>query len=51
MGKAATPRKIKDNEAMAYGKVFMTSPQKLNWLAQTIRANIFGEFRKALGRH
>lgn len=42
MGKSASPRKVKDNEAMAYGKYFATSPQKLNLLAQTIRGKNAG---------
>ncbi len=42
MGKAAAPRKVKDNEAMAFGKYFRTSPQKLNLLAQTIRGKNAG---------
>ncbi len=42
MGKAASPRKVKDNEAMAFGKYFRTSPQKLNLLAQTIRGKNAG---------
>ncbi len=42
MGKAASPRKVKDNEAMAFGKYFRTSPQKLNLLAQAIRGKNAG---------
>lgn len=42
MGKAAAPRKVKDNEAMAYGKYFRTSPQKLNLVAQSIRGKSAG---------
>ena len=42
MGKAASPRRLKDNEAMAYGKYFRTSPQKLNLVAQTIRGKNAG---------
>ena len=37
MGKKAAPRKFADNEAMAYGKMIRTSPQKINLVAQSIR--------------
>ena len=37
MGKAATPRRLDDNEAMAYAKAIRTSPRKLNLVAQMIR--------------
>ncbi len=37
MGKTSTPRRLDDNEAMAYGKAIRTSPRKLNLLAQMIR--------------
>lgn len=37
MGKSKTPRREKDNEAKAFGKLLRTSPQKLNLLARTIR--------------
>jgi len=37
MGKRSTPRRLEDNEAMAYAKVVRTSPQKLNLLAGQIR--------------
>jgi len=37
MGKKAAPRRVADNEALAYGKMIRTSPQKLNLVAQTIR--------------
>jgi large subunit ribosomal protein L22 len=37
MGKKATPRRLKDNEAMAYAATIRTSPRKLNLLAQLIR--------------
>lgn len=37
MGQEKNARRVKDNEAMAYGKYFRTSPQKLNLVAQTIR--------------
>ncbi len=37
MGKAATPRRLDDNEAMAYAKAIRTSPRKLNLVAQVIR--------------
>lgn len=42
MGQAKNPRRVNDNEAMAYGKYFQTSPQKLNLLAQTIRGKNAG---------
>jgi large subunit ribosomal protein L22 len=37
MGKKATPRRLEDNEAMAYAATIRTSPRKLNLLAQLIR--------------
>jgi len=37
MSQDKNARRVKDNEAMAYGKYFRTSPQKLNLVAQTIR--------------
>lgn len=37
MGKAAKPRTLKDNEAMAYARTVRTSPRKLNLVAQMIR--------------
>jgi len=37
MGKKATPRRLQDNEAMAYAASIRTSPRKLNLLAQLIR--------------
>ena len=37
MGKKSPARRLKDNEAMAYGDNIRTSPQKLNLLAQVIR--------------
>jgi len=37
MGKAAAPRRLGDNEAMAYAKAIRTSPRKLNLVAQMIR--------------
>ncbi len=37
MGKRSTPRRLNDNEAMAYLKSVSTSPQKLNLVAQLIR--------------
>lgn len=42
MGQSKNPRRVTDNEAMAYGKYFQTSPQKLNLLAQTIRGKSAG---------
>ena len=37
MGKKSTVGKFADNEAMAFGKMIRTSPQKINLVAQTIR--------------
>ena len=37
MGKTAAPRRLDDNEAMAYAKAIRTSPRKLNLVAQMIR--------------
>ena len=43
MGQDKNARRVADNEAMAYGKYFQTSPQKLNLLAQTIRGKAAGK--------
>lgn len=37
MGKKPFPRKLGDNEAMAFAKTIRVSPQKLNLLAELIR--------------
>jgi large subunit ribosomal protein L22 len=37
MGKAAKPRRLKDNEAQAIGRMLRGSPQKLNLVAEMIR--------------
>lgn len=37
MGKKAKPRRFADNEAMAYGRLLRTSPQKLNLVIKDIR--------------
>ncbi len=37
MGKAKSPRRVADNEAMAVSRMLRTSPQKLNLVAQMIR--------------
>ncbi len=37
MGQEKNARRVKENEAMAFGKNFRTSAQKLNLVAQTIR--------------
>lgn len=37
MGKAANPRKVADNEAIAIARSIRTSPRKLNLVAQMIR--------------
>ncbi len=37
MGKPTSPRRLDDNEAMAYAKAIRTSPRKLNLIAQMIR--------------
>ena len=42
MSQDKNARRVADNEAMAYGKYFQTSPQKLNLLAQTIRGKNAG---------
>lgn len=42
MGQEKNPRRVKEDEAMAYGKYFRTSPQKLNLVAQTIRGKSAG---------
>lgn len=42
MGQKANPKRIKDNEAMAYGKYLKVSWRKLNLLAQMIRGKKAG---------
>ena len=37
MGKKAAPRRLNDNEAMAYSRVIRTSPQTLNLIAALLR--------------
>ena len=37
MGQEKNPRRVKENEARAFGNYLRTSPQKLNLVAQTIR--------------
>ena len=37
MGQQKNERRVADNEAMAFGKYFQTSPQKLNLVAAMIR--------------
>ena len=37
MGKAKSPRRVADNEAMAVSRMLRTSPQKLNLVAGLIR--------------
>ena len=37
MGKRSTPRRLNENEAMAFARVIRTSPQKLNLVAGLIR--------------
>ena len=37
MGKKSAPRKVAENEAIAYARLLRTSPQKLDVVAQTIR--------------
>ena len=37
MGKPKSPRRLADNEAMAYARALRVSPQKLNLVAQSIR--------------
>ncbi|MCH8861326.1 MAG: 50S ribosomal protein L22 [Proteobacteria bacterium] len=48
MGKKSTPRRLKDNEAMAVGRMLRGSPQKLNLVAQTIRGQKVGKALTAL---
>ena len=43
MGQQKNARRVKDNEAMAFGKYFSTSPQKLNLIAETIRGKSAGK--------
>lgn len=42
MGQEKNGRRVQEKEAMAYGKYFRTSPQKLNLLAQIIRGKNAG---------
>ncbi len=42
MGQAANPKRVKDNEATAYGKYLPGSERKLNLVAQTIRGRKAG---------
>jgi large subunit ribosomal protein L22 len=37
MGKPSKPRRLKDNEALAVGRMIRTSPQKLGLVAKSIR--------------
>jgi large subunit ribosomal protein L22 len=37
MGKKSASKRYGDNEAMAFGKMIRTSPQKMNLVAQSIR--------------
>ena len=37
MGKQSAPKRSADKEAIAYGRMIRTSPQKINLLAQSIR--------------
>ena len=37
MGKKSAPKRFSDNEAMAFGKMIRTSPQKINLVAESIR--------------
>ncbi|TDI63067.1 MAG: 50S ribosomal protein L22 [Alphaproteobacteria bacterium] len=37
MGKLSKPRRLKDNEALAVGRMIRVSPQKLGLVAQSIR--------------
>jgi large subunit ribosomal protein L22 len=37
MGKKSAPKRFSDNEAMAFGKMIRTSPQKINIVAESIR--------------
>jgi large subunit ribosomal protein L22 len=42
MGKAKSPRRVAENEAMAVSRMLRTSPQKLNLVAQMIRGKKVG---------
>lgn len=42
MGKAKTPRRLKDNEAQAVARTLRVSPQKLNLVAALIRGKKVG---------
>ncbi len=42
MGQEKNARRVSEKEAMAYGKYFQTSPQKLNLVAQSIRGKNAG---------
>ncbi len=42
MGQTANPKRVKENEARAFGKYLRVSPQKLNLVAQTIRGKNAG---------
>ena len=37
MGKKSASKKLADNEAMAFGRMIRTSPQKINLVARSIR--------------
>ncbi|MGH6891748.1 MAG: 50S ribosomal protein L22 [Dongiaceae bacterium] len=42
MSKKSAPRRLKDNEARALGRLLRTSPRKLDLVAQTIRGKDAG---------
>ncbi len=43
MGKPSKPRRLKDNEALAVGRMIRISPQKLGLVAQSIRGMKVGD--------
>ncbi|NKB20806.1 MAG: 50S ribosomal protein L22 [Alphaproteobacteria bacterium] len=43
MGKKSVPRRLKDNESMAFAKAIRISPQKLNLVAGLIRGKDAGK--------
>ncbi len=43
MGQKSNPRRLSDNEAMAYAKFVRSSPRKLNLVAQMIRGQKAGK--------
>ena len=50
MGKKASPRRLADNEAMAFTKHIRVSPQKLNLVVEGIRGMKVGGRRRLVVR-